>query len=56
MTDVYLTTAELVLLLHVPKGTLWYWASHDRWPRQPGRPTRYLAAAAQASYDARRAP
>jgi hypothetical protein len=57
MTDAYLTAAQLAFLLDVPKGTIWYWASVDQWPRTADRlTTRYLASAAQASYDARRDP
>lgn len=38
----------------IPIGTIHYWASVDRWARIEGRPTRYLATDAQATYDTRR--
>lgn len=52
----WLTGQDLAAILHVPLGTIYYWASLDKWPRtQTGRPTRYSWEAAAESYAIRRA-
>lgn len=50
----YLTGIQLAELWSVPVGTVQYWAHEDGWDRVAGRPTLYLAADAQLSYDTRR--
>lgn len=49
----YLTAIQLAELWSVAVGTIWRWAHEDDWARVEGRPTLYLAADAQLSYDAR---
>lgn len=50
----HLTGIQLAELWSVPVGTVQYWAHEDGWERIDGRPTLYLAADAQLSYDTRR--
>lgn len=49
----WLTADQLARLWRVPVGTVWRWASEDRWPRTRSRPTRYDPEAAQAGHDRR---
>lgn len=51
--DPMLTLAQISQLLRTPVGTLKRWAHEDEWRRVPGRPTRYHADDAQASYERR---
>lgn len=48
------TAADLAALYRVPPGTIYAWASTDRWRRTITRPRRYSMADAQASFDRRR--
>jgi hypothetical protein len=50
----HLTGLQLAELWSVPLGTVQRWAHEDGWERIDGRPTLYLAADAQLSYDTRR--
>lgn len=48
------TARDLAALYRVPAGTIYAWASTDRWRRTVTRPRRYSIADAQASYDRRK--
>ena len=49
----YLTMADIAALYHVSLSTARKWAAADHWERTRGRPYRYHAGDAQASYDRR---
>jgi hypothetical protein len=52
----YATARDLSHLYRVPLGTVYYWASADRWRRTTGRPKGYHRSDAQRSYDRRHVP
>lgn len=47
----YLTMADIAAIYHVSPRTARRWAQHDHWRRTSGKPRRYHAGDAQASYD-----
>lgn len=49
-----MTAADLAAIYGVPVGTIYAWASLDKWRRTRTRPKRYDIYDAQASYDRRR--
>jgi hypothetical protein len=49
-----LTAADLAAVYQIPVGTIYGWASTDKWRRTTTRPKRYLLDDAQASYERRR--
>jgi uncharacterized protein YjcR len=51
----YLTMADIAALYDVSLSTARKWAAADHWERTSGRPCRYHAGDAQASYDRRHA-
>lgn len=54
-SDDWWAPAELARIYRVPVGTIYRWASEDRWRRvRRGRAVRYHGADAQNSYDQRR--
>lgn len=53
--DAYLKASDLAHIYHVATGTIYRWASQDRWRRTRYRPIRYHMDDAQASW-ARRHP
>ena len=48
------TATELSRFFHTPIGTIYRWASEDRWPRTSSRPVRYSMHAATVSATRRR--
>ena len=51
--EAWATAADLARLYGVSKGTIYAWASTDRWRRTRRRPKRYAWEDAQASYERR---
>lgn len=51
--DTYVTAADLARIYGVATGTIYRWASQDRWHRTQTWPRRYSRDDAQASYGRR---
>jgi hypothetical protein len=49
----YATAADLAHIYQVARGTIWAWASQDKWRRTRTRPVRYSRADAEASWQRR---